>query len=201
LAGTILTLIGIYGGNAGIPPQISYAAWFLLFADMAVLRGALLETALRKTSPERLRRVARHEAGHWLLAHIVGFPVHGCSFDPGGSGTAVLVPGAGARMPAPIADRYAIVLMGGIAAEALEYGAAEGGKDDEFKLRELVRFLGGNEQQAAELARWAATNAVLLIRENYDAYKRLVAELDKDEGRSVGECVLAMEGVTPRIVV
>ncbi len=30
---------------------------------------------------------------------------------------------------------------------------------------------------------------------SFGRYKRLVAELDKDQGRSVGECMLAMEGI------
>ena len=61
----------------------------------------------------------------------------------------VLSAGARAgRVKVSVVDRYAIVVMGGIAAEALCYAAAEGGRDDERELeRLLVERLGAEQRE------------------------------------------------------
>uniref|UniRef100_A0A7S1XQK1 Uncharacterized protein n=1 Tax=Phaeomonas parva TaxID=124430 RepID=A0A7S1XQK1_9STRA len=100
-------------------------------------------------------------------------------------------------------QRYNIIVMGGIAAEAMVFGDAEGGREDERTLVEFLllqvaphrrrRFL--TREEIAGEARWSAANAIALLRKHRRMYDRLVAKLKKDRGRSLGDCILAMEGV------
>lgn len=66
-------------------------------------------------------------------------------------------------------DRLSIIIMGGVAAEANKYGKTEGGLDDE---RQLIDFFqtqvqpGWSTPRVQTQARWAVTQALLLIREH-----------------------------------
>ena len=96
------------------------------------------------------------------------------------------------------ADRAAIVLMAGIAAEALAFGGADGGAADEAALRRLLirEASQGEGSQASEpsggaaggaaggdlpalalrartRARWAVANAVAVLQEQQPAYEAL----------------------------
>ena len=72
-----------------------------------------------------------HEAGHFLIAYLLGLPVEACLLDvwaaardgrfKGAAGTVFLDPGLGRAMESgkvtrEIIDRYSVVVMGGIAA-------------------------------------------------------------------------------------
>ena len=86
--------------------------------------------------------------------------------------------------------------MGGIAAEAERNQQAEGGRSDEAALINLLSSLdGGRTWDIARIqsqARWAASQALLLLREHRAAFDALCAALEA--GASVGECILAIEG-------
>jgi hypothetical protein len=49
---------------------------FLVASDQIVLNGALLDLALKNDDADE--RVVRHEAGHLLVAYLLGCPVQGC---------------------------------------------------------------------------------------------------------------------------
>ena len=95
-----------------------------------------------------------------------------------------------------VIDRYCVVVMGGIAAEAERNQQAEGGRSDEAALINLLSSLdGGRTWDIARIqsqARWAASQALLLLREHRAAFDALCAALEA--GASVGECILAIEG-------
>lgn len=190
-----------------------------LFVDQVGFRGAISEKAVTTLNPSLGERVVRHEAGHLLLAYLLGCPVQGCVLSAweasglgrGGSGAAVLNGLAGTaffdpelnaaasrgRVTRSVIDRYSVVVMGGIAAEAMCYGAAEGGRDDEQALtrflQQTVGFAGTDLGAVAEQARWAACNALLLLREERDLYERLVTALLETRASSIGSVVLAIE--------
>lgn len=220
-----IALARAFGLAPGVP---LFATGALAALDTAALGGALSEKAgnliFRLGSGSAgesgaATRVVRHEAGHLLLAHLLGCPVQGVSLsawdqllgrgslsgrtDAGGAATAFFDQelNAAARrgqVSRGVVDRHCIVLMGGIAAEAMVYGAAEGGKDDERALTAFLRetigagFAGG---AVSEQARWSAVNALLLLRRYRGAYDRLVDKLEADRGSSIGECIMALEGM------
>lgn len=195
-------------------PLFAATAGFGLL-DQVVFRGAGIETVALALNPASADRIIRHEAGHALLAYLLGCPLQGCvlsareAVQGGGSGAAALNGAAGTaffdpelnaaarvgRVKRSVVDRYSLIVMGGIAAEAMSYGFAEGGSDDE---NALIAFLGdagfaSSIEEVADQARWAAVNGLLLLREHRAEYERLVASLAATRARSIGTVVLAVE--------
>lgn len=193
---------------------------FLAFLDKLLVNGAVFETAVRLSNREYSKKILKHEAGHFLCAYLLGCPVEGYVLsswaalsDPrfGGRRTTVsagtsffdpdLSDEINGRRPLSRSsiDRYSIIVMGGIAAEALNFGRADGGAGDESA---LVAFLGNlNPRGGAAVtwdigsiknqARWGALQAVLLLREYKVCYDALVDALER--GGTLGECVYAIE--------
>ncbi|KAG0494605.1 hypothetical protein HPP92_005599 [Vanilla planifolia] len=63
-------------------------------------------------------------------------------------------------------DRYCMVLFGGIAAEALVYGEAEGGENDENLFRGVCLLLQPplTEAQMSNQARWSVMQSYNLLK-------------------------------------
>ena len=97
-------------------------------------------------------------------------------------------------------DRYSVVVLGGVAAEAMSNGQAEGGQADEQALIRLLSSLDGGKTwdlpKIMNQARWGASQALLLLREHADAYAELCAALS--EGKSMGESIVALEATFER---
>ena len=169
---------------------------------------------VRLVRPAYQRTVLQHEAGHFLLAYLLGWPVEACLLDPvraardprfpGAAGTVFFDPSLAAAMRGGALkrtelDRYSVVVMAGIAAEAEANGRAEGGGSDEDALIRLLSSLdNGRTWDLAKIqnqARWAASNALLILRIHGACYTELCKLLER--GASVGECVLAIEEALP----
>ena len=88
-------------------------------------------------------------------------------------------------------DRYTTIVMGGIAAEALEFRNAQGGASDEQAIILLMSLMNFPMDRISTQARWAALRAVLVLKDNREAFEALVAALSA--GKSVGACVQAIE--------
>lgn len=213
---------GIASVVTGINYNIFIGGTLLIsFLDNVLVNGAVFETAQRVFMPEYGKKVLKHEAGHFLLAYLLGCPVEGCVLsawaalrDPrfGGRRTGVsagtsffdpqLSDQINNRKPLSRSsiDRYTAVVMAGIAAEALAFGGADGGAGDE---QALVRFLtqisprgggarGWNSGEAVKSqARWGALQSVLLLRYYHASYDALVDALER--GGDLGDCVYAIE--------
>ena len=88
-------------------------------------------------------------------------------------------------------------VMGGIAAEAEQFGEADGGAGDEMALVAFLSRLNGGKvgtwtsDTIRNQARWGALQAVLMIREYRPAYDALVDALER--GGTLGECIYAIE--------
>ena len=191
--------------------RVALAALGVAFAaDRLLLRGAVAEAVTRFVRPAYATTVREHEAGHFLAAYLLGCPIEACLLDPwaaaadgrfaGAAGTVFFDPELGRAMAAgtitrEAIDRYSVVVMAGIAAEAAQNGRAEGGQSDERALVQLLGALGGGAAWDAERvrnqARWAASQAVMLLREHGALYQALGEALER--GESVGGCVLAIE--------
>lgn len=192
----------------------------LAFLDKLLVNGAVFESITRLAMPEYSRKILRHEAGHFLCAYLLGCPVEGCVLNSwaaladarfGGrrttvsAGTSFFDPALSdeinGRKPVSRSsiDRYSVIVMGGIAAEALNFGRADGGAGDEAALISFLSNLNPKSGGAVSWdlegiknqARWGALQAVLLLREYSASYSALVEALEK--GGDLGECVYAIE--------
>lgn len=187
------------------PALLATGGAFLV--DQVVLRGAIFEGLYRGLFPAYREKVLKHEAGHFLAAYLHGLAVRGYVLSagealragiPGQAGTLFEDEELFAELRKGILsnraiDRFSIVSMAGIAAEAIHYGEAEGGESDVAALIRMLTTLNPpwKEQVVREQARWAVLEAVLLLRKNVKAYDALCEAMR--ERKSLGECVLVIE--------
>jgi len=194
----------------------------LVFAgyDKLLLNGAIFETVLKALFPIYREKVLRHEAGHFLIAYLLGCPVEGCVLSAWAALSDVRFGGSSATITAGTSfydpalsnqiiddqvitlssiDRYSCVVMGGIAAEAMNFGKAEGGAGDEMALIQFLLSINPKNQRAKvwdenrirSQARWGAVQSVLLLKQFKPSYDALVDALER--GGKLGECIYAIE--------
>lgn len=202
-----MTLSALLGPMFNISPVIP-AATTIAVLSLATLdsfnfqgKGAtLLLDWLAGTRSQHRDRILRHEAGHFLVAHLLGIPITGYTltaweaFKQGQPGLGGVMFNTDALSPDVLdmrqlqwtLDRFCKVWMAGIAAETLVYGSAEGGGEDRQKLRETLTLLGrqGSEFQLKE--RLAIRQAQTLIQEHWESYEALVAAME--QRASIAEC-------------
>ena len=177
----------------------------------------LLIDLLSGQSSEYRQRILHHEAGHFLAAHLLGIPVQSYTLSawqgikaglPGLGGVIVEQPieqpveqpsdsglesgtSNAESLSAQQINRYAIVWMAGIAAEAQAYGSAQGGDDDKAQLRGLWQQINLSSAEIDTQLRWALLQANTLLEKQQAAYKALVAAMAKQE--SVAVCCEQIE--------
>ncbi|MCP2729148.1 ATP-dependent Zn protease [Limnofasciculus baicalensis] len=202
-----MTLSVLLGPLLNISPIIPAAATFSILG-LATLDnfnfqgkgGTLLLDWLAGTKSEHRDRILYHEAGHFLVAYILGIPITGYTLTAwealkqGQQGlggvtfdTAQLSPNA--LNPGEIRltlDRFCVVWMAGIAAETLVYGNAEGGKEDRVQLRNALISFGYSATDYPVKERWGILQAQTMLEENKAAYEALVAAMK--ERASVVDC-------------
>ncbi|KAL3734063.1 hypothetical protein ACJRO7_023418 [Eucalyptus globulus] len=192
-------LVAFLGGvsfllSQGIDIRPNLAAILgLAFADSVFLGGSCLAQISSYWPPYR-RRILVHEAGHLLTAYLMGCPIRGVILDPivamqmgiqGQAGTQFwddkmdkeLAEG---RLSSTAFDRYSMVLFAGIAAEALIYGDAEGGENDENMFRSLCVLLEPplSVAQMSNQARWAVLQSYNLLKWHKQAHRAAVNALE-----------------------
>ncbi|MEB3316562.1 MAG: hypothetical protein VKO39_00240 [Cyanobacteriota bacterium] len=172
----LVSLAAVVGPLIGIPPWLIALAAGLalaaLTADAAFFggRGGHLLAESLPGGLGRLRRIAVHEAAHGLVAQAETVPVQRvivgswaalqAGLTSGGS-TEFELP-ASAKMPLSELRRWSRVLLAGLVAEELIYGASIGGADDRAQLGRLWGLSGYDvgtaqrEQRQArrEVRRW-----------------------------------------------
>lgn len=215
LAG-ILVCLSEYaiGEKLGLDPLYTLipATFAIFLSDQLFLKGAVFETIYQTIFPEYKKKIIYHEAGHFLLAYLLGVPVRDCITSAwearknkeikGQAGTIfydtkVAEELSKQQISRSSINRLSVIIMAGIAAEATEFGRTEGGIADE---QSLISFLNGvqppwNILRIQGQARWAALQAILLIREHKASYDALVECLLR--GAGVGDCVAAIEANLP----
>ena len=202
-----MTLSALLGPIFNISPTIT-AVTTLAVLSLATLDsfsfqgkgGTLLLDWLAGARSQHRQRILRHEAGHFLVAYILGIPISGYTltaweaFKQGQAGvggvtfdTELLSPDAlDVRQLQLTLDRFCQVWMAGIAAETLVYGSAEGGAQDRQNLREILASLGGHSSEFQLKERLAIRQAQTLIEEHWASYEALIGAME--QRASVAEC-------------
>jgi len=151
-----VSVVAVVGPALGLSPWVPTLATGLvlaaLTADAALLggRGGHVVAEALPGGHARLRRIAIHEAAHYLVAQAEAVPVRRVlvgswaalqSGVNGGGSTEFELPAA-AKMPLPELRRWSRVLQAGMVAEDLIYGSSAGGADDRAQLGRLWGLSG-----------------------------------------------------------
>lgn len=200
--------------SPAIPAIVAFGILGIATVDSLSWRGqagTLLIDWIASFSDSHRQRVLHHEAGHFLVAHLLDIPVTGYtlsaweSFRQGQLGqggvsfsTAELeMELQRGQLSSQLIDRYCTVWMAGAAAETLVYGQAEGGADDREKLRLLWFQLQRSASEAVLKQRWATLQAKHLLQTHAAAYEALVVAMQ--QGTAVADCQTAIAAHLPTV--
>jgi hypothetical protein len=194
----LMTLSSLLGPLIHLSPTIP-ALTIVTFLGMATLDnfsfqgkgGTIVLDWLARFSPEYQERILHHEAGHFLVAHLLGIPVTGYTLSaweawklgqPGQGGviledSAIAAQLEKGKIGVSMVERYCNIWMAGIAAENLVFNSAEGGDDDKAKLNQFLQALGFADTVFEQKQRFHLLQAKNLIQENWDSYQALVAAM------------------------
>ncbi|KAJ6359861.1 hypothetical protein OIU77_003965 [Salix suchowensis] len=215
-----LQIAGVAGGLAtwnafGFTTQqillFSLGLLFLWTLDSVSFNGGLgslvLDTIGHTFSQKYHNRVIQHEAGHFLIAYMVGILPRGYTLtslealQKDGSlnvqaGTAFvdfefLEEVNTGKVSATTLNRFSCIALAGVAAEYLLFGYAEGGLADINKLDMLIKGLGFTQKKADSQVRWSVLNTILMLRRHEGARAKLAEAMAM--GLSVGSCIGIIE--------
>ncbi|KAL4637270.1 hypothetical protein ACB092_03G066100 [Castanea dentata] len=184
---------------------------FLWTLDSVSFNGGVgslvIDTIGHTFSQKYHNRVIQHEAGHFLIAYLVGILPKGYTLSSlealkkEGSlnvqaGTAFvdfefLEEVNTGKVSATTLNRFSCIALAGVATEYLLYGVAEGGLADINKLDMLLQGLGFTQKKADSQVRWSVLNTVLLLRRHKLARAKLAEAMSM--GKSVGACLGIIE--------
>ena len=191
-----------------IPAGITFFLLGVATLDVFQFQGqgaSLLIDGLAGTSASTRERILHHEAGHFLVAHLMEIPIQGYALN----GWEAFKQGFKAQggvqfadqllweqlqqgqISAQVLDRYCAVWMAGIAAETLIFKKAEGGREDRNKIIAIWTQLQRPLSEAKIKERWAILQAKTLIETHKVAYLGLVEAMRNRA--SVADCCLGIE--------
>uniref|UniRef100_A0A0A9BCB9 Peptidase M41 domain-containing protein n=1 Tax=Arundo donax TaxID=35708 RepID=A0A0A9BCB9_ARUDO len=210
--GSSYVLIGFIGGvsyllTQGIDIRPNLGAILALATADALFLGGTCLAQISCFWPPYKRRILVHEAGHLLTAYLMGCPIRGVILDPfvalrmgiqGQAGTQFWDEKmekelAEDHLSSTAFDRYCMILFAGIAAEALVYGEAEGGENDENLFRSLCILLNPplSVAQMANRARWSVMQSYNLLKWHKKAHRAAVKALE--DGHSLSTVIRRIE--------
>ena len=209
LAGAIFILATKPG--PGVVVFMTLVGLTILFFDQVIYRGfgelLLLDSLGRFVSKEYPQRVACHEAGHFLVAYLLGVlpkaytlgaweafsKYNSLSVQAGTTflDQAIQMEMQSGQISGKTLDNFVCVALGGIAAEYVTYGQANGGMSDLIQLEALFEALKFDQQQTNVLLRTSVMNTVAIIKEKQQAHTALVDAMSR--GESVGRCIEIIE--------
>jgi hypothetical protein len=202
-----LVMMSLIGPFVHLSPTIPAIATFGILSFMAIDTfglqgrfGGIVIDSLASLSSEHRARVIRHEAGHFLVAHLSGIPITGYTLTaweafrqgiPGQGGVSFDTQELDQELQRGVLsnqliDRYCTVWMAGAAAETLAYGNAEGGADDRLKFRTLWFQLKRPDVEGGLKEKWSIVQAKSLIQAQEPAYEALVTAME--QRAAVEEC-------------
>ncbi|KAK4795996.1 hypothetical protein SAY86_028322 [Trapa natans] len=198
------------------PQQLLYISLGLLFLwtfDLISFNGGVgslvIDTIGHTFSSKYHNRVIQHEAGHFLIAYLLGILPRGYTISgfealqKEGSlnvqaGTSFvdfefLEEVNSGKVSSTMLNRFSCIALAGVVTEYLLYGYAEGGLADINQLDALLRSLGFTQKKTDSLIRWSVLNTVLILRRHESARSKLAQAMS--EGKSVGACIDTLENV------
>lgn len=189
LVGPLVQLSPVFPATIGIG-VLSLAA--LDTFGLQGLMGNLLIDTIAQQDPAYRRRILHHEAGHFLVAHLLEIEVTDYTLSAweavkkGQSGRGgvnfdlrdMLSQAEAGSLSVQSINTYCIVWMAGIAAEQLTYGQSEGGGSDRTQIRLLWSRLNGPNTNCDTKMRWAILQAKTLIERHQSAYDALVEKME-----------------------
>eukprot|EP00468_Gymnochlora_sp_CCMP2014_P008181 CAMPEP_0167760214 /NCGR_PEP_ID=MMETSP0110_2-20121227/11463_1 /TAXON_ID=629695 /ORGANISM="Gymnochlora sp., Strain CCMP2014" /LENGTH=439 /DNA_ID=CAMNT_0007646703 /DNA_START=138 /DNA_END=1457 /DNA_ORIENTATION=+ len=176
----------------------------------------IVDTIGRAIFPQYRKRVAVHEAGHFMVSYLMGvlpvdytlsaYDAYQKRGESRGLRSAVQ---AGTRFAdelfkqeiatgsirARSLDQFTCISLAGIASELVVLDRAEGGRSDLVQLDALLFALRFSPQRAAFQVRWSVFNTVSLLREHRDVLVELADAME--EGKSVAQCIQLLEEKIP----
>jgi hypothetical protein len=207
-----LVMMALLGPLVNLSPAVPAVFTFGILGFMAIdtfglqgRYGGVILDSLAGLSAEHRQRVLRHEAGHFLVAHLSEIPITGYTLTAW-EALRQGIPGLGGvsfdtqeldrelqqgQLSNQLIDRYCTVWMAGSAAEMLAYGNVEGGEDDRQKFRTLWFQLKRSNGEGALKEKWSLAQAKALIQGQEKAYEALVEAMAQRV--SVADCCGAIE--------
>jgi len=184
---------------------------FLLTGDQVANGGGFealaIDYAGRLINKEYAERVSSHEAGHFLVAYLIGllpkkyiissvdaFKRYGALNIQAGTSFCDLdfqKEMASGKMSSSTLDTYCCIALSGVATEYILYGRSEGGLNDVQQLDALLKALQFTQAKSNSQVRWAVLNVVSILKQ----HKRTLRELSlaMADGKSIGECIAVIE--------
>ncbi|AFZ33113.1 hypothetical protein Glo7428_4680 [Gloeocapsa sp. PCC 7428] len=211
----LMTMTALLGPMFNLSPTLPAIATFSLLGlatlDSFSLQGkggTLVLDWFASFSPQHRDRIVRHEAGHFLVAHLLGIPVTGYALSawealkqkqPGQGGvsfddTEVASQLAQGTISTQLLDRYCTIWMAGVAAETLVYDRAEGGADDRQHLHTVLSSLGFSAASVELKQRFCSLQARNLLQQNWAAYEALINAMR--QRADVAECRNLIDSLT-----
>ncbi|MEJ1929681.1 ATP-dependent Zn protease [Nostoc sp. NIES-2111] len=190
----VMTLSALLGPLINLSPTIPALATFTILGiatfDSFSLQGkggTIFIDWVAGFSPQYRDRIIHHEAGHFLVANLLGIPVTGYTLSAweawrqgqSGQGSISLNDTElgsqleQGKISHQTLERYCTILMAGIAAETLVFERVEGGNDDRRKLANVFRLLGFSESVCQQKQRFHILQAKTLIQDNWLSYQAL----------------------------
>jgi hypothetical protein len=187
--------------SSTIPILMIFGIVVITTVDGLILKSilaTLVLDAIAGTSSAYRQRIIHHEAGHFLVAYLLGIPITGYtlsaweSFRQGRSaqGGVIFAPPQ-TDISSQLLQQYCTVWMAGIAAENLMYDRAEGGSEDRQKLRGILFIAGNQQQEIVRQENSAALQAKTLIQTHWEAYQAVAVKMS--ERATVDDCCQAIE--------
>jgi hypothetical protein len=187
--------------SSTIPILIIFAIVVITTVDGLLLKSilaTLVLDAIAGTSSAYRQRIVHHEAGHFLVAYLLGIPITGYtlsaweSFRQGRSAQGgVMFAPPQTDISSQLLQQYCTVWMAGIAAEKLMYDRAEGGSEDRQKLRGILFIAGNQQQEIVRQENSAALQAKTLIQTHWEAYQAVAIKMG--ERATVDDCCKEIE--------
>lgn len=189
---TLSTLLGpIFNLSPTIPAIATISLLGLATLDSFSFQGKggnLVLDWFASFSPQHRDRIIHHEAGHFLVAHLLGIPVTGYTLtawealkqkQPGYGGVSFDDRDLASQLErgtlsAQMLERYCTVWMAGGVAEDLVYSNTKGGTDDLQKIGTVLTPLGFSATAQEQKQRFCALQARTLLQNNWSAYEALV---------------------------